>query len=132
MYKSGRRTAVQRAVAHIERQWKQSLESDTDVSANATAEAEPSHLDPHPTSTTPNVATIRNETLSSIFRSIFNIRSNKSQPSQIVSPPSTDTTPPPETLTESSTIEPSLPPGQFDMRPFGFELIFDFRWSRRP
>ncbi|KAN0100984.1 hypothetical protein V8E55_000968 [Tylopilus felleus] len=132
------RDSVQRAVAHIEGQWKQSLEPDGDVSANATVAAEPSRLEHEPTSATPNVLSTRNETLSSILRSFFSIRSNKSEPES--SPPSTNTTAPPETPTKPPAVEhsitipaePSLVPGQLDMRPFGFELILDFRWSRRP
>lgn len=127
------RDSIQKAVAHIERQWKQSLEPDSDISANATATAEPSHLEPQRTSTS-KVSSIR---LSSIFRSLFSGRSNKSKSSQMSTPP-TDTTTPPETPTEPSVIEYSMPaepllaPGQLDMRPFGFDLVFDFRWSRRP
>ena len=132
------RDSIQRAVAQIERQWKQSLEPESDTSTNATATADPSHLElePQPTSATSNVSRIRNVTLSSIFRSLFGGRSNKYKSSPMSTPP-TDTTTPPQTPTKPSVIEPSIPaepslaPGQLDMRPFGFELIFDFRWSRR-
>ncbi|KAF8557397.1 hypothetical protein OG21DRAFT_1482271 [Imleria badia] len=131
------RDSIQKAVAHIERQWKQSLEPDSVPSANATIPAEPTHLELQRPSTTPNVSRIRNETLSSIFRSLFSIRSKKSEPHPLSTPTVDTTTPPPETPTEPSAVEPSIPaepllaPGQLDMRPFGFELIFDFRWSRR-
>lgn len=130
------RDSIQRAVAHIEKQWKQSLESDSDLSANATVTAEPTQHELQRTSTTPKVPSTRNKTFSSILRSFFNIRSNKSEPYPI-STPIADTITLPETPTEPSAVAPSIPaepllaPGQFDMRPFGFELIFDFRWSRR-
>lgn len=130
------RDSIQKAVAHIERQWKQSFEPSSDTSANATATAELSHPEPQRTSTTLNVSRTRNETISSILRSLFIGRSKKSEPSS-ASAPLTDTTTPPETPTEPPIVEPSIPaqpllaPGQVDMRPFGFELIFDFRWSRR-
>ena len=133
------RDSIQRAVDQIERQWKQSLEPDHDNSENATATADPSHHELQRTATTPNVSNMRNETLSSLLRSFFSIRSNKSEPSTM-STPSNDTTPlpvapvepsEPSAIEPSILLEPLLQPGQFDMRPFGFELIFDFRWSRR-
>ncbi|KAH0838668.1 hypothetical protein J3R83DRAFT_6995 [Lanmaoa asiatica] len=128
------RDSIQRAVAQIEKRWKQSLESDSDTIANATATAEPSHFELQQTSTAPTTSSIRNETLSTIFRSLFSRRSNKPEPSPTSTP--TDATTP-ETHTKPSTVEPSIPsfpllaPGQLDMRRFGFDLIFDFRWSRR-
>ena len=129
------RDSIQRAVAQIEKKWTQSLEPDNDISANATTTTEPSPLEFQQTSVTPTVLGIRNETLFSIIRSLFSKRSNKTEPSPISTP--TDKTTPPAVPTESSPVEPSIPaelllaPGQLDMRPFGFELIFDFRWSRK-
>lgn len=118
--------SIQRAVAQIEKQWKQSLEPD---SANAIATT-----DPPPTEQASNVSSIRNETLASIFRSLFR-RSNKSESLQLSTPP-TDAITPPENLSKPPVVQPSIPveplaPGQLDMRPFGFDLIFDLRWSRR-
>ncbi|KAG8220171.1 hypothetical protein J3R82DRAFT_1204 [Butyriboletus roseoflavus] len=129
------RDSIQKAITQIEKQRKQFLEPDSDISANVTTTTEPSQLEFKQTSITPTVLGIRNETLSSIFRSLFSRRSYKLGPSPTSTP--TDATTLPEVLPKSSAVEPSIPaepllvPGQLDMRPFGFELIFDFRWSKR-
>jgi len=120
--------SIQRAVAQIEKQWKQSLEQNN---ANATATVEPS---PTPVEQTPNVLNVRNETLISIVRSFFSRYSNTSRSSPSPTP-LTDSAPPPpvkpSAVQSSIPAEPSLAPGQLDMRPLGFELIVDLRWPTR-
>lgn len=120
--------SIQNAVAQIEKQWKQSLEQDN---ANATATAEPS---PTQVEQTPNVSSVRNETLLSILRSLFSRHSNASETPQSPTPIADSAPPPPvkpSAVQPSIPPEPSLAPGQLDMRPLGFELIVDLRWSMR-
>jgi len=125
------RDSIQEAVSQIEKHWKQSLKLDSDVNTNTTATAEPLH--PPESSPPPNISNIQNETFSSMLRSFFNRRLNKSEPSTIFISPVVSTTPTEKPLAVESLIiaEPLLTPGQLDMRPFGFEVIFDFRWSRK-
>ncbi|KIK97888.1 hypothetical protein PAXRUDRAFT_135380, partial [Paxillus rubicundulus Ve08.2h10] len=134
------RDSVERAVVEIESEWKQRFEAEGDAKLNATT---PKPVEEPTTSNTlgsqqydtsqqaPN--TTRGAL--SIFRSIFSralIRAETSPTSSAAITPPT----PPEIPAKPSTVEPpspvktSLSPGQVDMRPFGVDLILDYRWSR--
>ncbi|KAG9314726.1 hypothetical protein JVU11DRAFT_5535 [Chiua virens] len=132
------RDSIQRAVAQIEKQWKQSLEPEN---TNITSSTGPPPIEIQEATTTLNF-TIENDTLFTLFRSFLSRRSYKLQPSPSPSPSpailaDATTLPASEISIEHPVIppailaEPPLAPGQLDMRPLGFELVLDLRWSRK-
>ncbi|KAF8845495.1 hypothetical protein BDN67DRAFT_977521 [Paxillus ammoniavirescens] len=135
------RDSVERAVVEIESEWKKRSEAEGDAGLNATTlqlVEEPKTTNPiggqqYDTSQQAPSAT---RGALSIFRSIFGrplTRAETSPTSSSSIIPST----PPEIPATPSTVEPPLPvetslsPGQVDMRPFGVDLILDYRWSRK-
>ncbi|EGO02825.1 hypothetical protein SERLA73DRAFT_176227 [Serpula lacrymans var. lacrymans S7.3] len=74
-----------------------------------------------------------------ILRSIFGRNKSlevaqvqSSLPISELSPAPSDTTTPAAPTLHVSLEDKPIEPGEYDLRPYGFDLVFDLRWSRRP
>ncbi|KAH7883974.1 hypothetical protein F5I97DRAFT_1930186 [Phlebopus sp. FC_14] len=147
------RDSVERAVAEMERQWKARFERDAEVDVGAKTNGTVVEVDlGTPTPSTLDEQQDRGpvaqpdsgvgkETLS-ILRSLFSKRYPKDEPlptssSSVFGPSDAcPSSPAPHVETEPShvptlPVQSSLSPWQVDMRSLGFDVILDFRWSRR-
>ncbi|KAF9229753.1 hypothetical protein BS17DRAFT_744204 [Gyrodon lividus] len=133
--------SVERAVAEIEMELKQRSEAENDTKLNATTPKlveEPKT--PIPLESQQHNISLQDSNIGkesfSFFRSLFNRSSTRAEPSPTTSASTIAPTPSeipekPSTVDFLLPVETPLLPGQLDMRPFGVDLILDFRWSRR-
>ncbi|KIM52343.1 hypothetical protein SCLCIDRAFT_565733 [Scleroderma citrinum Foug A] len=111
------RDSVERAVADLEKRHKERTAGVSDETVHTATQVD-------------------GEESFSLFRSLFNGRGS----SALLSTETSGALDPPDTPASSQlalpTPQPALPevapvlPGQLDMRPYGFNAVLDFRWSR--
>ncbi|KIJ68809.1 hypothetical protein HYDPIDRAFT_81865, partial [Hydnomerulius pinastri MD-312] len=130
------RDSVERAVAEMEKNLKQQSEGEIETTLNATTTEE----EPKPSVSaemkqnddSQQGSDIVKETFS-IIRSLLRRRSSRADPSLASAAPAPMPTASPTKTMEIEpppSVETPLLPGQLDMRPLGFDLILDIRWSR--
>ncbi|KAL4068420.1 hypothetical protein V8B97DRAFT_1975619 [Scleroderma yunnanense] len=130
------RDSVERTVADMEKQHKERTASDSDEMTHTETKPDGETLPESHSQVSQNGFTAKESF--SILRSLFSRRSSSvvslTETSDTLEPSETHSSSQPSVSSSPQAVLPEdvlILPGQLDMRPYGFGVILDFRWSRR-